>query len=216
MATNPDPNPISDDDLARRACAEGCGASMEALTQRMRPRLVMVLRRRLGHAEDAEDVAQAALMRLFEQREKYDPRRPFGPWLFTIAYRLATDHQRRRRETRGESEAAWDRGDSRPGPSDEAAMREERGRVWGIAERVLDERSWTALWLAYGEGMTPSEVGGVMGVKAGHARVLLHRARAALVPHLAEEDPRASVARGDARAGPVKEQQTPHRLRLQT
>ena len=195
---------------------------MDELAQRMRPRLVRALRRRLGNAEDAEDVAQATLMRLYEQRHRYDPRRPFGPWLFTIAYRLATDHRRRRREPTGGIAAGDDQADAGPGPSDVADERETRGRVWGIADRVLNEQQWTAIWLAYGEGMTPTEVAGVMGIQAGNARVLLHRARAALAPHLAEEmepEPGKVGSRSSSlktRGGDEAGTHRPMKLRMQT
>ncbi|MGH7741391.1 MAG: RNA polymerase sigma factor, partial [Candidatus Eiseniibacteriota bacterium] len=48
-------------------------------------------------AEDAEDVTQETFIRMFRALERYDPARPFGAWIQTIAARLCIDHIRRRR-----------------------------------------------------------------------------------------------------------------------
>src|SRR2546422_197850 len=51
----------------------------------------------LGDWEEARDLAQETFARAFLCLDRYDPDRPFGAWLFTIAARLATDKLRRRR-----------------------------------------------------------------------------------------------------------------------
>src|SRR5580692_9519630 len=53
------------------------------------PRLVRSARKRLGSADDAEDVAQEAFVRLLGEEPHDSP-----AWLFTVAGRLAIDHRR--------------------------------------------------------------------------------------------------------------------------
>ncbi len=91
--------------------------------------------RRLGvqpaHLEDmAHDVFIAAWRKLSD----YDPKRPIKPWLFGIAFRVASDFRERasvRREVQGEE---LDREDERPGP--EAALHEQQRRA--LVRRALE------------------------------------------------------------------------------
>ena len=57
--------------------------------------------RMLGSAFEAEDAVQDTLLTLHTLRHTFDPTRPFGPWLATIAARRAIDRLRRRGRTAG-------------------------------------------------------------------------------------------------------------------
>ena len=142
-----------------------------------------VLRRRLRSLADAEDLTQLTLLRAYQRIDRYDPRRRFSAWLFTIALRLSVDHHRRQRAVCGEA-ALGGVADARPDPAEAASDRERRNDLWDIAERVLTPDQWTALWLHYGEDQTAAEIANVLGRSAMHVRVLLYRARKALAPHL--------------------------------
>ena len=175
------PAPDTDEALAS-AARDGCRDSFNELARRLRARLVFALTRRLGSEHDAEDVAQQTLMRVHERLGDYNPKRPLGPWVMTIAFRLAIDLQRgaaRRDPARlvaaGVLEA--DLGDT---PAQAAERREQRDELWATAERALHPEQWTALWLHYGEGMTPKEVASALGQRGGAVRVMLHRARKTL------------------------------------
>lgn len=59
-------------------------------------------RNRLRGADGAEDIVQETLLAIHRARHTYDPRRPFGPWMYTIARHRLSDFaakQRRRSET---------------------------------------------------------------------------------------------------------------------
>src|SRR5258706_11551131 len=51
--------------------------------------------------EDIEDAVQDVLLSVHVIRHSYDPSRPFGPWLATIADRRALDRLRKRLRTAG-------------------------------------------------------------------------------------------------------------------
>ena len=52
--------------------------------------------RRLGIPDrDLEDVIHEVFIAFYRTRDGYDPRRPIKPWLFGIAFRLASDYRRR-------------------------------------------------------------------------------------------------------------------------
>lgn len=178
------PDSAGPEELARRA-QSGCVASYEELARRFRPRLVHVVQRRLGGClEDAEDVTQEALAKAWRRIGHFDGRGRFSTWLFTIALRVATDHHRRfgrRVTTTMDDQSA----EPREGPEAAVHRRELSENLWGIAGRVLSESQYTVLWLRYGEGMTVGDVARVVGKTSLGTRVLLHRARALLKPHVA-------------------------------
>ncbi len=184
-AQGPRPADDSEETLAGLARA-GCRASFERLAERVRPRLVYVLQRRTRTHADAEDAAQQSLLRAWEQLQRYEPSRRFMPWLLTIALRLAVDQSRQQRRRVGLVQTLGGMTprshDTRP---DHGLLERERcNDVWGAAQRVLSEPQWTALWLHYGESMSPGEVAKAMGRTTVATRVLLHRARQTLKPHL--------------------------------
>ena len=55
--------------------------------------------RRLGvHRDDVEDVAHEVFLVLYQSWDKYDSSRPFRPYLFGVAFRVACNHVRKRRK----------------------------------------------------------------------------------------------------------------------
>ncbi len=70
------------------------------------PALAALLRRTSPSPDLREDAVQETLTRAWQARESYDPARPMGPWLATIALRVAAELQRARRRRRDGEE--WD------------------------------------------------------------------------------------------------------------
>ncbi|TAM35860.1 MAG: sigma-70 family RNA polymerase sigma factor [Burkholderiaceae bacterium] len=65
---------------------------LEAIT----PYLRSLAARRIGNRGDVEDTVQDILLTVHTVRRSYDPARPFGPWLVTIANRRIVDWLRQR------------------------------------------------------------------------------------------------------------------------
>ncbi len=174
----------TDERLAERVQA-GCGESFAELDRRLRPRLLHVLTRRLPTQEDAEDVVQQTLLRVFEKIGLYDTRQRLSPWVFTIAVRLAAQQMRRKCLPMGqEAERQLELIDRTAAPDEQASRREERDNLWTVADRVLKTEQWTALWLFYGEEQSIPEVAQSLGRTKTSVSVLLFRARKILLPHL--------------------------------
>ena len=200
-------DPATPDDSALAALAQRGGAAgvaaFETLDRRYRVRLVHLLRPRLASEADAEDVAQRALFKAYRNLHRYDPERRWSTWLFTVALRLAVDHRRRERRALGggvEDRAAAGGGD---GPLDRMIAREEAANLWTLARNVLTPDQWTAMWLHYGEELTPAEVAAAMRRPRVAVRVTLHRARQRLAAAAVSDEVRkAPVTRaGSASAG---------------
>ena len=64
---------------------------LEAIT----PYVRALAARHIGNRSDVEDAVQDILLTLHTVRHTYDPARPFGPWLVTIANRRIVDALRR-------------------------------------------------------------------------------------------------------------------------
>lgn len=168
--------------LVQRA-QRGDRCALEELARCFRPRLVHLLSRRTGCWADAEDVAQDALMRALQRIDRHDGRRRFSVWLYRIALRIAADHHRKARPEPGlDSSRLCDPREDDPAKA--ATDGELRANLWSIAQGVLSADQYSALWLRYAEGMSIKEVAGVLGRTRISTRVLLHRARQRLAPHL--------------------------------
>lgn len=179
---------IEANELVRRAHG-GCADSCTELSRRFRPRLVKLLVVQFGgQYSDAEDLAQEALARAFQHFDRFDPRYRFSTWLYTIAIRLAHDVARsQRRRPRQVSLNDVDCVARSPTVASQVQQQEDIGNLWAIAKRVLSEDQYTAMWLRYGEDLSAVEVAKVMRKSRIGVRVLLHRARLALVAVIDQE-----------------------------
>jgi RNA polymerase sigma-70 factor (ECF subfamily) len=83
-----------DEDLASLA-KRGDRAAFESLVRRHKDDLYRFVRRYVGQADDAYDVLQDAMVAAWLGLPRYDPARPFAPWLRTIALNKCRDFGRR-------------------------------------------------------------------------------------------------------------------------
>ena len=79
--------------LATRARA-GSADAFGRLVQMHQQALRAFLRRLCGNAADADDLAQEAFVFAWEHITRFDPARPFRPWLFGIAWRKYRERKR--------------------------------------------------------------------------------------------------------------------------
>ena len=120
----------------------------------------------------AEDLAQDAYIRLWNQRGRLDWSRPVLPWLLVATRRLATDRFRvLRRRLLAPTHAASIDGDP--------AL---RARWLDVCAAMgdLSPLERTALVMTALEGATYEEAGRVLGTTAGALRAAVSRARAKL------------------------------------
>lgn len=93
------PGGLDHDQLAglMRAAQDGNARAYGELLSLITPQLRNIIRsrRRFLSAEDIEDLVQDVLLSLHAVRATYDPRRPFMPWLLTIAHNRLVDAARR-------------------------------------------------------------------------------------------------------------------------
>src|SRR6056297_2333152 len=76
-------------------------AAFEELVRRYQNRLVRLMEHMGPRRDQAEDLAQETMLRVFRARKRYQPGAKFSTWLFTIAGNVARNASRtmgRRRE----------------------------------------------------------------------------------------------------------------------
>jgi RNA polymerase sigma-70 factor (ECF subfamily) len=84
---------LDEAELIRRA-RQGDGAAWEALVLANQEGAFRFAYLFLGDAGQAEDVAQEAFIRAFRSLDRFDPTRPFRPWLLSITANLAKNQRR--------------------------------------------------------------------------------------------------------------------------
>ena len=138
--------------------------------------------RRLGLGdEEAADVAQEALLRLWRAcRDGDAPERPLA-WTFRTAFRLAMDRHRVRRRWIALIGGGPPSADREPGEH-----RDELLAVWSEVDR-LPERQRQVLYLRYRADLPFAEIGSVLGIDASSARANASRGIASLRDRLGEE-----------------------------
>jgi RNA polymerase sigma-70 factor, ECF subfamily len=165
----------SDNALAARIRDGNDGALTELMDRYKRPILNFVYRL-LGNASDADDVAQEAFVRAYQNIRKFSPGRArFSTWLFQIARNAAIDHLRKRSRRHEElldetTPAAASR---------EVEANEIGGRIASaVAELAEDQR--TAFVLAEYHGKSYAEIAEIMDCSEKSVESRLYRARQSL------------------------------------
>jgi RNA polymerase sigma-70 factor (ECF subfamily) len=157
----------------------GDAAAYATLLRAMAPVLRAYAARRLGEGPDAEDAVQEMLIAVHAIRHTYDPARPFGPWLLTIARRRVIDQLRRRsrRLAREAPEAAVERAEAADelGPL-AATIRLVEVRAVRAAVAGLPPRQREAVRLLRLEQLPLDEAATASGQSIGALKVACHRA----------------------------------------
>ena len=151
---------------------------------------------------EAQDVAQEALVRAYRSLGRFDPEKPFRPWLLRIVTNLALNSIRgaRRRDEAGKRlERAVDERASMPSPEAAALAGEQSQRLWQ-ALGELEEQDQKLLYLRYFLDVSEEEAAAAIGRPAGTVKSRLHRALRRLRSLIEERYPDlAPAARGETR-----------------
>lgn len=134
----------------------------------------------LADADARNDICQAVFEQAWVKLGTLRDPAAFRPWIAQIARRMIIDHHRRSSRAvvtdfSATDESAEPRADDWSA-HDWAAMRELAAAI-DVAIEGLSPRDVTVLELATTFGFGAAEIAAALDVNAGHARVLLHRAR---------------------------------------
>jgi RNA polymerase sigma-70 factor (ECF subfamily) len=184
--------PAATDDQALRALFDrarsGDGSALESLCRVMRPRLFRVALAVLRDADDADDVAQEALVRAVTRRFLFLGTGSVGGWMTRIALNLAKN-RRRDGLRRSEIVATAPRSDlsargalaESPSRPDEHVDNQQRRQRLQAALGSLSERQRDVVQLRAVAGLDFAAVAATLGITEANARVTFAQARKRLL-----------------------------------
>jgi RNA polymerase sigma-70 factor (ECF subfamily) len=150
-----------------RAAQRGSTEAFAELFRRHWPRAHRAAWLVVHDATAAEDVAQEAFLAAIRALDRFDRRRPFGPWLHRIVVNRAIDYARARELRRevadaGVELAAFDRADA---PGDDV--------VAALSALPPDQRA--VIVMRHLLGFTPGEIASALGLPRGTVNSRLRR-----------------------------------------
>jgi RNA polymerase sigma-70 factor (ECF subfamily) len=130
--------------------------------------------RYIRDADEAQDLVQEIFLRLYRKLGRFDPRRPFEPWLWRVAANVCANYLDKRVPRPTELNADDDNAASAAPP---ALLEETR---LGAALSRLPPTYRLLLVLHYQADMPLAEIAGTLGVSEMTVKSRLYRARAQL------------------------------------
>jgi RNA polymerase sigma-70 factor (ECF subfamily) len=191
-----------DKELVVRAL-DGDQSAYQELLERFRRPVFSLIYRMIGDREQAEDLAQEAFVKAFNNLDSYNPSYRFSSWLFKIANNHAIDHLRRARlstvsihgsphatTAQREEETRIALESQEETPEQEILALEVGGEIEAAIAKLRPEYR-TAVILRHIEDRPYEEIAEIMDIPIGTVKTFLHRARGELreaLAHLREEE----------------------------
>ncbi len=162
----------SDSELVE-ACRKGYRQAHRHLYETYRPRVLSLMMRMTGNPEEASDLTQDALVRVFNRLGDFRGESALGTWIHRVAVNEALQYLRRKKRlariTGNIAEEARHTDEVSEDLSVSIDVNEALGK--------LPERMRTMVRLRYQDGLDYSEIAQTMGVKQGTVASGLNRAR---------------------------------------
>ncbi|GGZ07818.1 RNA polymerase sigma factor [Novosphingobium colocasiae] len=163
------------------AALAGRDSGYRALLDRHRASVFRYVRGYTGDESEALDLTQDCFIAAFAALRRYDPTRPFRPWLMRIAVNKCHDWSRRRAVRRMFAwaqplDAALDIADSAADPEAALASAREISRIQA-AIAALPVTLREPLLLCTIEGMAQDEAAAVLGISRKAVETRIYRAR---------------------------------------
>lgn len=171
--------------------------AFEEIVSRYQPRLVNFAYSRIGDDARSEDIAQETFLRVHRHLERFDQKKKFSTWIYTIASNLCKNELRDRSRSplvlfqalesgRDEDERALEFEDERALPEEDYHRRE----LHKLVKRTIAAmpRHYRQVLEFRMQGMSYHNISVVSGCHLGTVKSRLHRAKATLMatigPHL--------------------------------
>jgi RNA polymerase sigma factor (sigma-70 family) len=157
----------------------GDEAAFGALMARWERPVKAVVGRLVLNASVAEELAQEALVRVWQQRARYRPEAEFRPWIFAIAINLARNRLRWWRRRPLVALEAWTEGIAEPGGQDgrRAVERAELASAVQAAVAALPLELREAIVLSVYEQVSHAEIALAVGATPKAVETRIYRAK---------------------------------------
>ncbi len=161
---------------------------MDVLVSRYHGKLLDLAMRHLRDRESSADVAQTALVRVFQSAASFRGQSTFRTWLYAIALNLIRE-EARRRGRRGELPLTDVAEDGEPADEEQSVEDAALGKVESVAlwraVEGLSQQHRGAVVLKFRMGLTYDEIAEVMDAPSGTVKSWIHHALKALRKSLA-------------------------------
>src|ERR671936_147957 len=165
-----------------RQAQAGSEAALERLFRRHWPRAYRAAYLVVHDSAAAEDIAQEAFLAAVRNLDRFDRRRPFGPWLHRIVVNRAIDWSRARALRREIGDAPLGIASAPPPP--------DAGHAHALAEALaeLSPEHRAVIVLRHLLHYTPGEIAELLDLPRGTVNSRLRRGLDTLAARLAKED----------------------------
>lgn len=156
-------------ELARDGDREAFGQLYDAYIKRIYSSIYY----KTHHKETAEDLTSATFFKALDKIHSFDPAKPFGPWLYSIARNTVADHYRARKSTIS-IEDAWDLPDDSDMLKDAdityqmREVREHMRSLTSLQREIITLRLW--------EGLSYREIAEIVNASESSTKVAFFRA----------------------------------------
>jgi len=149
------------------------------LVRRHRQGVVNVVYRMCADVSLAEEAAQEAFIRTWQNLQRYNPHFAFRSWLYRIALNVALDTLRSEQQTRSLADLPLDEHPQAPDSSDPEVALERKERATQVRQAVLalPPASRAVLILREYEGMSYHEISTALDIPVGTVMSRLNYAR---------------------------------------
>ncbi len=168
-------------------CLKGDVESFEMLVKKYESNVLSLCWNVLKNKQEAEDVAQEAFIQAYFNLNRYDMRRSFKNWLYSIAYNRCLDRIKKEKSffkflknVIREKKLSFD--------EENKEKRIEDSEMFSQLLNELNEKERTAVTLKVNEGYSAKEIAEVLNCAESTARVHLFNAKRKLKKMLEEMD----------------------------
>lgn len=176
---------VDPDAVLLMAFSNGDGDAARRLAQRLTPLVLTLVVRMLGNLAEAEEIAQEAMMRLWQIAPDWRPNEArLSTWMYQVGLNLCTDRLRRRRSMIDVSELPG-LVDTAPAAPEQILM-QTRHRALADALACLPERQAAAVSLRHLEGLSNPEIAEIMDIGVEAVESLVARGKRALAALLVD------------------------------
>ncbi len=180
------------EDLITKA-REGDDAAFEQIVELKKEKVFAVAFRIVGNAEEAKEVTQKTMIKLWKAIRKYNSEYKFDTWLFRIVTNLAIDQYRYLKRFRATSL------DDERGAINFVATKEhglsslDMEKIFQQVTKVLTEKQKTIFVLSVIEGFSSEQIASILKVRASTVRNHLAQAREKMRKEMTEKYPEYSL-----------------------
>jgi len=156
---------------------EGNEASFELLLRPYRQGLLSMAYRMTGDLEEAKEVCQEAMIKIYKYLHRFKRGKRFKSWIYRITVNSAYDFLRRKKK----EEELIEKGkrfafQTSPDPEEQLLNKESRARIEACLQK-LSPKEKAVFLLREGEGFSVEEASEILGCSSLSVRTHLSRAR---------------------------------------